>query len=51
MAFWKKAGYVAGVASGILPVVWMGRFTWRASRAMVPPLHLGDLPDAGAADA
>ena len=51
MAFWKKAGYVAGVASGILPVVWMGRFTWRASRAMVPPLHLGDLPGAGAPDA
>lgn len=45
MAFWKKTGYVAGVASGILPVVWMGRLTWRAGRAMIPPLRTGDLPE------
>ena len=51
MAFWKKAGYVAGIASGILPVVWMGRLTWLTSRAMVPPLHLGDLPGAEVPDA
>ncbi|MGC9206492.1 hypothetical protein [Acidithiobacillus sp.] len=50
MAFWKKTGYVAGVASGILPVVWMGRLTWRAGRAMIPPLHTGDLPENAAAD-
>lgn len=50
MAFWKKTGYVAGVASGILPVVWMGRLTWRAGRAMIPPLHNGDLPENAAAD-
>jgi len=46
MAFWKKAGYVAGVTSGILPVFWMGRFTLRASRAMVPPMQLGSVPRA-----
>ena len=50
MAFWKKTGYVAGVASGILPVVWMGRLTWRAGRAMIPPLHTGDLPENEAPD-
>ncbi|MBU2749760.1 hypothetical protein HER14_01920 [Acidithiobacillus thiooxidans] len=50
MAFWKKTGYVAGVASGILPVVWMGRLTWRAGRAMIPPLHTGDSPENPAVD-
>lgn len=40
MGFWKKTEFVAGVASGVLPVVWMGKLTWRAGRAMLPPTDL-----------
>jgi hypothetical protein len=40
MGFWRKTGFVAGVASGVLPVVWMGKLTWRAGRAMLPPVDL-----------
>ena len=36
--FWRGAGTVAGMVSGVLPVWWIIRGTSRAARAAVPPM-------------